>query len=104
MADFYEYSTPEIVRLIGERFKTYRMNAMLTQRDVAEHAGLAIKTVSSFENGTMKNLAFSTFVLLLRAIGMLNNLDDVLPEMPESLYLYNPTGTKKKQRIRHKKQ
>ena len=31
MADFYEYSTPELVRLLGERFKEYRMRCNLTQ-------------------------------------------------------------------------
>lgn len=25
MADLYEYSTPELVRLLGSRFKEYRM-------------------------------------------------------------------------------
>ena len=33
MADFYEYSTPELVRLLGSRFKEYRMRCNLTQKD-----------------------------------------------------------------------
>lgn len=32
MADLYEYSTPEIVRLMGTRFKDYRMRCGLTQK------------------------------------------------------------------------
>lgn len=30
MADLYEYSTPELVRLLGTRFKDYRMRCNLT--------------------------------------------------------------------------
>ena len=33
MKDFYEYSTPELVRMLGERFKEYRMRCDLTQKD-----------------------------------------------------------------------
>ena len=40
MADFYEYSTPELVRLLGERFKEYRMRCNLTQKEVAEQSEL----------------------------------------------------------------
>ena len=39
MADFYEYSTPELVRLLGSRFKEYRMRCNLTQKEVAEQSG-----------------------------------------------------------------
>ena len=34
MADLYEYSTPELVRLLGSRFREYRMRCNLTQREV----------------------------------------------------------------------
>ena len=30
MVDFYEYSTPELVRLLGNRFKEYRIRCNLT--------------------------------------------------------------------------
>lgn len=40
MADLYEYSTPELVRLLGVRFKEYRMRCNLTQKEVAELTGL----------------------------------------------------------------
>lgn len=29
MKDFYEYSTPELVHMLGERFKEYRMRYLL---------------------------------------------------------------------------
>jgi len=102
MADFYEYSTPELVRLLGERFKEYRMRCNLTQKEVAEQSGIGLTTIYKFENGTAGNLSLSTFILLLKVIGQVNALDDVMPELPESPYLVRKEE-KKAQRIRHTK-
>ena len=100
MADLYEYSTPELVRLLGSRFKDYRMRCNLTQKEVAEQSGIGLTTIHKFENGTAGNLSLSTFILLLRVVGQVNALDDVLPELPESPYLVR-REEKKAQRIRH---
>ena len=100
MADFYGYSTPELVRLLGSRFKDYRMRCNLTQKEVAEQSGIGLTTIHKFENGTAGNLSLSTFILLLRVVGQVNALDDVLPELPESPYLVR-REEKKAQRIRH---
>lgn len=103
MADLYEFSTPEMVRLLGERFKEYRMRCNLTQKEVAERSGIGLTTIHKFENGTAGNISLSTFILLLKVVGQINALDDVLPELPESPYLIRKEE-KKAQRIRHTKQ
>lgn len=100
MIDFYEYSTPELVRLLGSRFKDYRMRCNLTQKEVAEQSGIGLTTIHKFENGTASNLSLSTFILLLKVVGRVNALDDVMPELPESPYLVRKEE-KKAQRIRH---
>ena len=100
MSDFYECSTPELVRLLGSRFKEYRMRCNLTQKEVAEQSGIGLTTIHKFENGTANSLSLSTFILLLRVVGQVNALDDVLPELPESPYLVR-REEKKAQRIRH---
>ena len=102
MADLYEYSTPELVRLLGTRFKDYRMRCNLTQKDVAEQSGIGLTTIHKFENGTAGDLSLSTFILLLKVVGQINALEDVLPELPESPYLIRKEG-KKAKRIRHSK-
>ena len=68
MKDFYEYSTPEIVRLLGSRFKEYRMRCNLTQKEVAEQSGIGLTTIHKFENGTANNVSLSTFLLLLKIV------------------------------------
>ncbi len=103
MANFFEYSTPEIVRLLGERFKEYRMRSNLTQKEVAELSGVGLTTIHKFENGSAGNLSLSTFILLLKVVGQVDALNDVLPELPESPYLMRGEE-KKAQRIRHSKQ
>lgn len=100
MADLYEYSTPELVRLLGARFKEYRMRCNLTQKEVSELSGIGMTTIHKFESGNAGNISLSTFILLLKVVGQINALDDVLPELPESPYLMRKSE-KKAQRIRH---
>ncbi len=102
MADFYEYSTPEIVRLLGSRFKDYRMRCNLTQKEVAEQSGIGLTTIHKFEKGVAGNISLSTFILLLKVVGMVDELNSVLPELPESPYLIRK-NKQKAQRIRHSK-
>lgn len=88
--------------MLGSRFKDYRMRLNMTQRDVAERTGLGLTTIHKFENGTAGNLSLSTFMLLLKVVGRLDAIDDLMPELPESPYLVR-ANEHKAQRIRHKK-
>lgn len=100
--DYYEYSAPELVRMLGSRFREYRLRANLTQKEVAEMAGVSILTIHRFENGTVGNISLGTFLLLLKTVGCINDLELLMPEQPESPYLYKEKN-KKIQRVRHKK-
>ena len=79
------------------------MRCNLTQKEVAELSGIGITTIHKFESGTSGNISLSTFILLLKVVGQINSLDNVLPELPESPYLMRK-DEKKAQRIRHAKQ
>lgn len=102
MADYAECSAPELVKMLGTRFKDYRLRSQLTQKDVANIAGLTVPTVQRFENGLSGDVSLSTFLLLMKAIGCINGLDELMPDQPESPYLYKGNN-KKAQRVRHKK-
>ena len=102
MKDYSEYSVTELVRLLGSRFKDYRLRANMTQKEVAEMSGLSMMTIHRFENGTVKNISLGSFLLLLKAVGSINDLNELMPEQPESPYLYDD-NQKKAQRVRHKK-
>ena len=101
MFDYYEYSIPELISLLGQRFKDYRLRSEMTQKDVAEQSGITINTIHKFENGKAGNMSLGTFLLLMKSIGCIQQLDEVLPELPESAYLVNEG--KKVQRIIHRK-
>ncbi|MCR4847741.1 MAG: helix-turn-helix domain-containing protein [Bacteroidales bacterium] len=103
MEDYSEYSVPELVRMLGSRFKEYRMRANMTQKEVAEMSGLSVLTIHRFENAVVKNISLSSFLLLLKAVGCINDLKELMPEQPESPYLYNDKY-QKAQRVRHQKQ
>ena len=87
MADYYEYSIPELIKMLGARFKDYRLRSNMTQKDVSEQSGITITTIHKFENGTSGNMSLGTFLLLVKAIGQINTLDELMPELPDSAYL-----------------
>ena len=101
MADYSEYSAPELVKMLGGRFKDYRLRANMTQKEVAEMAGLSTLTVYRFENGTVINFSLSTFLLLMKAVGCINDIENLMPEQPDSPYLYQ--RNMKMQRVRYNK-
>ena len=77
-------SASEIVRLLGRRYSTYRRRMKFTQKQVSEQSGLSIFTISSFENGSGTGISLASFTRMLRAIGCLDELTNVLPELPVS--------------------
>ena len=78
------------------------MRMQMTRKEIAEAAAIGMTTLYKFESGNMTDISFSTLIRLLRAIGMVENWDMLLPELPESPYLYDDNN-KKKQRVRKSK-
>ena len=79
-------SNPEIISELGRRFKEYRLSAMLTQKEAAERAGVSLITLRQFENGRSYNINMNNFLAMLRVVGCLEQVDELLPEMPVSAY------------------
>lgn len=96
-------STVDIMRTLGLRFRDYRMGLRMTRKEVSEAAGIGMTTLYRFETGKITDMSMSTMLRLMRAIGLGENWEQLLPSLPESPYLYND-NFKKIQRIRHPKQ
>lgn len=92
-------SPAEILRNLGYRFKDYRLRLNLTQKEISEKTAISIPTIYKFENGKLTDMSSSNLMKLIRALGLQANWDKLLPELPESPYLYK--GNKKKQRVKH---
>ena len=93
-------ATPDVIRNLGLRFREYRLRMRMTRKDVSEAASIGMTTLYKFESGNMTDISFSTLLRLLRAIGLSENWEALLPELPESPYMYYDND-KKVQRIRH---
>lgn len=89
--------------MLGRRFKDYRISSDMTQQEVSAKSGISVITIRKFENGQLDNVTLSTFIELLRAIGFMNGLDDVLPEIPISPYELANIEQGKRKRVRHAK-
>ena len=94
MNDIYSYTAPEIIAALGEQYKKYRQLLNMTQKDVAQKAGLSVMTLQKFESGTSKDVSMTTMIRLWRVIGQLDNIKELLPELPDSPYL-DKTTTKR---------
>lgn len=82
--DLYEQSGSDLIRQLGKRYSDYRKRMGYTQKAVAEKSGLSVFTISSFENGSSTGVTMASFIKLLRAIDILEEIEKLLPELPES--------------------
>lgn len=82
--ELYEQTGSDIIRQLGKSYSEYRKRMGYTQKEVAEKSGLSIFTISTFENGSSTGIALASFIKLLRAIDCLDEIEKLLPELPES--------------------
>lgn len=92
----------DIIGNLGLRFRDYRLRLRMTRKEVAEATSIGMTTLYKFESGNMTDISFSTLMRLLKVLGLDDNWDKLLPELPESPYLYNDKE-KKIQRVRKSK-
>lgn len=74
----------EILDILSERVKQYRLAIRLSQRELSEKSGVSYATISHFEQGRNQNLTLNNFISLLRVLGMEGRMTEVLPELPVS--------------------
>jgi len=66
-----------ITEELGDRVKKIRLNKNWTQKDIAEFAGISLKAVQNAEKGSCTLL---NYIKVLRALGLVEVLDSVIPE------------------------
>lgn len=71
-------SDSAVLQLLGERISTHRLNKNLTQAQLAKEAGVSHSTLTRMEAGDASNT--TNLIRVLRALGILENLDLVVPE------------------------
>ena len=96
-----ELSDPAILRRLGGRIRDYRTRMGMTQSELAEKSGVSMGSVVRLEQG--KTVSVLLLISLLRTLGVLENLEALLPELGISPILMQKTQGRKIQRVRHKK-
>lgn len=71
-------TTNAVVAELGRRFERARLQQNLTQAELALAAGVGEATLRRFESG--HSIQLTTLVKLLKAMGLLDGLETVLPE------------------------
>ncbi len=77
------YLTDDVVLAeLGARLERTRLERNLTQRELAEEAGVERKALQRLEAGQPVRL--TSFIRVLRALGLLDALERLVPEPPPS--------------------
>jgi putative transcriptional regulator len=75
-------STPHAIATeLGDRIKVARLNADLTQKELAEKAGLSLKAVTNSEKGTS---TLESIVAILVALELTEQLNSFIPKQEVS--------------------
>jgi transcriptional regulator with XRE-family HTH domain len=94
-----ELTDQAVLREIGERLERRRIDAGLTQAELAEEAGISKRTVERIEAG--RSTDFAMLLRLLRVLKLLEPLELWIPDLPQSpLVLLKGRGRARK-RVGH---
>lgn len=91
----FNNATPyAIATELGERIKTARLNANLTQKELAKESGVSIKAVINSEKGKS---TLESFIAILVALNLTEQLNLFIPKQETSpVQLANLLGKKRK--------
>lgn len=97
-----ELSDTAILKTLGTRLKACRIARGMKQQELAAESGVGVSTIAKIENG--QSVAFSLLVSILRTLGLLENLDLLVPEQKQSPLELLRTQGKQVKRVRSKKE
>lgn len=97
-----DLSDTAILKRLGTRLKAYRIARGMKQQELAAESGVGISTIAKIENG--QSVALSLLVSVMRTLGLLENLDLLVPEQKPSPMELLRTQGKQVKRVRTKKE
>jgi transcriptional regulator with XRE-family HTH domain len=77
-----ELTDAVILAELGKRLERRRIDAALTQAQLAEQAGISKRTLERIESGTSTD--FAMLIRALRALGEIEGLESLIPDLPHS--------------------
>ena len=83
MSAFDTTNSPETAKELSHQFRRYRIVCGITQKRLSEETGVALRTITRFENG--EEVGLFTFISLLKGVGITHNLKDIIPDVSGDL-------------------
>ena len=104
MAKFTTYLTdPEILSMIGERLREWRVSRGFTQKEIIERSGVSRGAIQRLETGS--DVAFSTIIAVTRSLDLIDHLNLFLPEPEPTIKslkeVQNTVSTRRRVRKKH---
>ena len=87
---------------MGNRIRDTRIASNMTRKELAEKAGVALKTMERVENG--ENVKIENLLNILRALKLLQNLEILIPEQSDLTVFDKPKKRKRASGKRKKEQ
>lgn len=100
--DWNSMSNSAVVQEAGKRIKELRLRKNLSQKQLAEQAGVSVFTIAQIEKG--KSVSFVLFIAVIRVLRLLDNMELLLPKPEVSPIELLKLQTKKPRRAGYKKQ
>jgi transcriptional regulator with XRE-family HTH domain len=88
-----------ILRELGNRLERRRIDSALTQAELAEKAGVSKRTVERFEAGHITD--FTMLIRMLRALKLIDGLEQLIPDLPQSPIVLLKRKGHVRQRVAH---
>jgi putative transcriptional regulator len=94
-----EMSDPAILIQLGARIKDYRIRLGLKQAELAQQSRVGVNTVYKIEKG--KPVSTILLISLLRTLGLLENMEMLVPEIKLTPMQLLKIQEKKSKRVRN---
>ena len=92
----------ETMQELGRRLQRYRIDSGLSQNELSDMTGISAKTIANLEDGKQTNTL--TLIRILRALGLLDNLELLAPPQdnrPIDFLRYNKKAPQRASRNRN---
>ncbi|MGN1231854.1 MAG: helix-turn-helix domain-containing protein [Candidatus Cryptobacteroides sp.] len=103
LTELYGRSNNDIIVELGRRFRSYRIALRMTQKDVSEKTGVSVMTIVRFEKGNGCSIRIDNLVALMRSIQRLENIAEIIPDVPASLYDIQTVDNRVKRRVKRRR-
>lgn len=94
-----ELTDAAILQTLGERIERHRIEANLTQAELADQAGVGKRTLERIEAGRSTELV--TLIRVLRALDLVEGFEQLIPALPPSPIAELELRGKQRQRVSH---